>query len=107
MPAASTLSVGAVVVGHVAPLSYALSVAPRPASSYAFWAMGCVYFESAASKSHAGPRLLSWLRGVLAAAIAHAEIMGLLFAASAAYTAVAAPGSLASEYGPPRSSARR
>ena len=88
--AAYTLSVRAVVVALVAPSSYVLSVAPGPAATYGFWAVWFVYFGWAASQFYVGPRLSSWLRGVVAAAIAHAAIMGLLFAASAVYAAFVA-----------------
>ncbi len=86
--AAYTLSVRAVVVAIVAPLSYALSIVPGATSTYGFWVVWYVYFGWAASQFYAGPRGASWLRGVVAAAVAHAATLGVLFAASAAYTAV-------------------
>lgn len=89
--AAYTLSVRALVVALVAPLSYLLSIVPGPGSTYGFWAVWYVYFGWAASQFYAGPRLSSWLRGVLAAAIAHAATLGGLLAGSAVYAAIVAP----------------
>jgi len=85
--AAYALSVRAVFVALVAPLAYAAAVVPGPALVYTFWAAWYVYFGWAASQFYVGPRIRSWLLGALAAAIAHAAIIGALFAGSAAFEA--------------------
>ncbi len=88
--AAYALSVRAVFVGLSAPLALATSTAPGPVLFYSFWAAWYVYFGWAASQFYDGPRPSSWLRGMLAAAIAHAAIIAALFAASGAYEAFVA-----------------
>ncbi len=85
---AYTLSVRAVFIGLIAPLAYLLSArTPGPLAFYAFWAGWYVYFGWAASQFYAGPKASTWLRGIAAAALGHAAIMGVISAGSAAYEA--------------------
>jgi Protein of unknown function (DUF3667) len=84
--AAYALSVRAVFLALVAPLAYLMSTSgPRLGQVYAFWAAWYVYFGWAASQFYAGPRIQSWIRGAVAAAIAHVAIIAALVAGSAAY----------------------
>jgi len=48
-----------------------------------------VYFGWAASQFYHGPRVLSWIRGAIAAAIAHATIIAAMLAWNAAYVTLA------------------
>jgi hypothetical protein len=84
--AAYALSVRAVLLALVGPLGYLISAtAPRRGEVYVFWAVWYFYFGWAASQFYAGPRLESWIRGAVAAAIAHVAIVAALVAGSAAY----------------------
>jgi hypothetical protein len=89
---AYALSVRAAFLALVGPVSYLASTfAPSHEAVYAFWAAWYIYFGWAASQFYAGPRLQSWIRGAVAAAIGHASIIAALLAGSAAYVLVAHP----------------
>ena len=88
--AAFALSVRAVFLALVVPLAYLMSTsAPSQGQVYAFWAAWYVYFGWAASQFYPGPRVLSWIRGAIAAAIAHATIIAAMLAGNAAYVTLA------------------
>jgi hypothetical protein len=83
---AYTLGMRAVVLTVIVPIALLSSTSVATFWQYsAFWAAWYVYFGWAASQFYAGARWYSWLRGMLVAAIAHALIVGLLVAGSAAY----------------------
>ena len=85
---AYTLSVRALVVALIVPLGYLMSIAPSsPIAIGGYWVAWYVYFGWAASQFHAGPRMSSWTRGALAAAIGHAAISAAITGASTAYLA--------------------
>jgi hypothetical protein len=84
--AAYALSVRAVFLALIGPLGYLISAgAPQLGEVYVFWAVWYVYFGWAASQFYARPRFDSWIRGAVAAAIAHVAIVAALVAGSAAY----------------------
>jgi hypothetical protein len=88
---AYALSVRAVLLALVVPVAYLASAKTVSVEYfYAFWAAWYVYFGWTASQFYSGSRAGSWVRGAVAAAIGHAAISAALFAASAAYEAVAA-----------------
>ena len=84
--AAYTLSVRAVLLALAALVAFSQG-APEVSVGYfyAFWAAWYLYFGWAASQFYDGPRLRSWLLGAAAAAIEHALVIALLFAANIAY----------------------
>ncbi|MDR3451886.1 MAG: DUF3667 domain-containing protein [Rhodoferax sp.] len=88
---AYVLCVRAVFLALVVPVSYLTSThAPGLGFVFAFWAAWYLYFGWAASQSYAGPRMRSWIRGAVAAAIGHALIIAALVAGSAAYESLVA-----------------
>ena len=82
---AYAMGVRAVVLALAGPIGFATEMAPGAGLVYAFWAAWYVYFGWAASQFYAGPRLRSWALGVVAAALGHAGIVGLLFVGNRVY----------------------
>lgn len=87
---AYAIGVRAILLAMVAPITLATSKAPTAGLVYAFWGAWYLYFGWAASQFYRGPRIGSWARGVLAAALGHAGIVALLFAGNRVYEAVMA-----------------
>ena len=88
---AYTLGMRAVALTVIMPIALLSSTsAPTFWQNSAFWAAWYVYFGWAASQFYAGARWRSWLRGMIAAAIGHALIIGVLIVGSAAYEMMAA-----------------
>jgi hypothetical protein len=85
--AAYALSVRAALLAIAGVASLGGSRSPGPTAVILFWAAWYAYFGWAASQFYDGPRAWSWVRGAAAAALAHAAMMGVLFALSAAYVA--------------------
>jgi hypothetical protein len=84
--AAYALGVRAVFLALVGLVAYLTSTtATGLGSVFAFWVAWYLYFGWAASQFYAGPRIHSWIRGAMAAAIGHLAIVAALFAGSAAY----------------------
>jgi hypothetical protein len=91
---AYTLGMRAVVLAAIVPIALLTSTsAPTFWQNSAFWAAWYLYFGWAASQFYAGARWRSWLRGMLAAAIGHALIIGFLIGGSAAYEIISARSS--------------
>jgi hypothetical protein len=86
VPVAYALGIRAVVIALGIPFSYATTHwdGPSETSVLAFWAAWYVYFGWVASQFYAGNRFEVWLRGTAAAALAHAAIMAIIFAAASA-----------------------
>ena len=83
---AYTLGVRAVALTAIVPIALLTSTtAPTFWQNSAFWAAWYLYFGWSASQFYTGARWRSWLRGMLAAAIGHALIIGILVGGSAAY----------------------
>jgi len=82
---AYTLSVRAVALIVVVPIAL-LSSTPAPTfwQNAGFWGVWYVYFGWAASQFYVGTRWRSWLKSMLAAAIGHALIVGILILATEA-----------------------
>jgi hypothetical protein len=87
VPVAYALGIRAVVIALGIPFSYATTGGHGPSETavLAYWAAWYVYFGWVAAQFYAGNRLELWLRGAGAAALAHAAIMAILFAATSAY----------------------
>jgi hypothetical protein len=87
VPVAYALSVRAVVIALGIPFSYATTGGhgPSETSVLAYWAAWYVYFGWVASQFYVGNRVELWIRGTAAAALAHATIMAIIFAATSAY----------------------
>jgi hypothetical protein len=84
--AAYTFSVRAVMTALLVIFAYVESdAAPSVGYFYAFWVAWYVYFGWAASQFYGGSRVRSWIRGVGAAVLEHAVVMGVLLGGSAAY----------------------
>jgi len=86
---AYTLGVRAVALSVIIPIAV-LNAASAPSlwQNSGFWAAWYIYFGWGASQFYAGARWRSWLRGMLAAAIGHTLIIGVLVVGSAAYEAL-------------------
>jgi hypothetical protein len=83
---AYTLGVRAVALSIVIPIAVLnANSAPSLWQNSMFWLAWYVYFGWGASQFYAGARWRVWLRGMFAAAIGHALIIGALFVGSAAY----------------------
>jgi hypothetical protein len=88
---AYALSVRSFLLALFLPAAYlASATAPRQGQVYAFWLVWYLYFGWAASQFYAGARLRTWIRGSVAAAVAHAALFAMLLAASAFYETVIA-----------------
>jgi Protein of unknown function (DUF3667) len=87
VPVAYALSIRAVVIALAIPFSYATTRdhGLTQATVLAYWAAWYIYFGWVASQFYAGNRLELWIRGVAAAALAHAVIMAIIFSAASAY----------------------
>jgi hypothetical protein len=84
--AAYTLSVRSVFLAGIGAFGYLASTAtPRLGLVVAYWLAWYAYFGWAASQFYAGGRMRSWLRGGVAAGLAHAALVAALAAASMAY----------------------
>ena len=85
--AAYALSVRAVLLILVVPFALVTSaLEPGRGLVIAFWAAWYVYVGWAASQFYVGSRIWSWLGGSVAAGIAHAAVMLILYAASDLYS---------------------
>jgi len=88
--AAYALSARAVFLALVVPVAFVESAtSPSQGFYIAFWAAWYIYFGWAASQFYEGPRIGSWVRGFVAAAIGHGAIIAVMFGASAVYEALA------------------
>lgn len=82
---AYTLSVRAVALIVIVPIALLNSTsAPTFWQNAGFWGVWYVYFGWAASQFYVGARWRSWLKGMFAAAIGHALIVGILIGATQA-----------------------
>jgi len=83
---AYTLGVRAAALSVIIPFAVLNSTSsPSLWQNSGFWVAWYIYFGWGASQFYAGARWRSWLRGMLAAAIGHALIIGVLVVGSAAY----------------------
>jgi hypothetical protein len=86
---AYTLGVRAVALSAIIPIAVLNSTsAPSLWQNSGFWIAWYIYFGWGASQFYAGARWRIWSRGMLAAAIGHALIIGVLAVGSAAYEAL-------------------
>lgn len=87
---AYTLSVRGVALSITVPLALLFSSAsPTLAETLGFWAAWYLYFGWAATQFYRGSRAALWLRGMVAAAIEHALIVGLMVGAGKIYARLA------------------
>lgn len=90
--AAYALSVRGVALSLGVPIAWLASVAaPTLGETLLFWAVWYVYFGWASTQFYRGPRAPLWLRGMLAAALEHASIVGLMVGSSTLYRLLASP----------------
>lgn len=83
---AYTLSVRGIALSIAVLLALLSSVAsPTLAATLGFWAVWYGYFGWAATQFYRGSRWQLWLRGILAAAMGHAAVVGLMIGVSEVY----------------------